>query len=152
MLQAEQRNTPEWGAIQVYRTQTLPVGETLGDRVRRLRKSHGWEQEPLAKKVGVERVAVSNWERGRYKPAGENLVKLAEVLGVTSEYLVNGEGGVYRQAVEEIGSIVDRVREEARSAAGSADLLEAASTGEEAADAAHPPEPPAEKKAKLKRG
>lgn len=64
----------------------------------------------MGKEVGVERVAVSNWERGVYAPTGENLVALADAFGVSVEYLVHGEGGRYRAAFEDIAAIVDRVR------------------------------------------
>lgn len=89
---------------------TVPPGETVGDRVRRLRKSRGWDQAELGEQVGVDRPSVSNWERGVFTPSGENLIRLAGVFGVTTDYLLYGEGGLYRQAYEEIAAVVDRVR------------------------------------------
>lgn len=56
----------------------------------------------------MKRLAVTKWETGGHAPTSENLVELARVLGVTSEYLVYGEGGAYRKAVTEIAAIAQR--------------------------------------------
>lgn len=81
----------------------------MADRVRRLRKSHGWDQGVLADRVGVARLSVTKWETGGHTPSADNLFALAEALGVTPTYLMYGEGGAYREAVEEIAAIVGRV-------------------------------------------
>lgn len=93
MLFGVERNTLAWGTLQVQRSETLPSGESLGDRVRRLRKARRWKQADLADKVGVDRVAVSNWERGKYEPKGAHLVKLADVLRADSD-----EAGWHRRS------------------------------------------------------
>lgn len=90
--------------------QRVPPIETRGARIRRLRKLRGLTQAELGKLVGVKELAAGDWEREKYAPSGENLVKLAEVLEVPPHYILYGEAGVYREAVEEIAAIVDRVR------------------------------------------
>lgn len=53
------------------------------ERLRQLRKNAGLSQRQLANFVGVSTGTVSNWETGsREFPASNNLVKLAEALGV----------------------------------------------------------------------
>jgi len=85
-----------------------PTIEKMGARIRRLRKGLGLTQEELGVKVGVKELAVGDWERGKYAPRGENFVALADALGVPPHYLLYGEAGVYREAIEEIAAIVDR--------------------------------------------
>jgi transcriptional regulator with XRE-family HTH domain len=81
----------------------------MGPRVRRLRKQRGWTQEELAEKVSVAVLTVGEWERENQAPATANLMKLSEALGVPVHYLLYGEAGVYREAVEQIADIIDRV-------------------------------------------
>ena len=46
-------------------------------------------QEELAEKLGVSRQAVSKWETGEALPEITKLKGLAEVFGVTTDYLLN---------------------------------------------------------------
>ena len=41
----------------------------------------------LAEKIGVTWQTVYNWSIGRNKPSMEKTIKMAEVLGVSSEYI-----------------------------------------------------------------
>jgi transcriptional regulator with XRE-family HTH domain len=64
------------------------------ERIRQLRKEAGLSQKQLAELVGVSKAAVSCWETGvRGVPAGDNLVRLSEALGLDpSEVMrVNGK-------------------------------------------------------------
>lgn len=45
-------------------------------------------QEELAKLVYTTKTTVSNYENGYSTPSNEMLVKLADVLGVTTDYLL----------------------------------------------------------------
>jgi len=57
---------------------------------RALTKARGLSLAELARQVGVTRQAVSLWCRGeRADPRGRHLVRIAEVLGVSVEDLVN---------------------------------------------------------------
>lgn len=62
-------------------------------RIKSQRLVHGLTQESLAKKLGINRVSISQWERGDTSPKGNNLVRLAEILGVKPEWLLFGGGG-----------------------------------------------------------
>jgi len=55
---------------------------TMGARIRKRRQVLGMRQHELAAKVGVDRSAVSNWERGRHLPQRYQ-GKLEEVLGIS---------------------------------------------------------------------
>ena len=62
---------------------------TLGDRIKRSRTAQGLTQQQLAKKVGVTQTAVAAWECGkRGVPKGDNLLRLAEVLGFDADRLM----------------------------------------------------------------
>lgn len=53
-----------------------------------LRKRAGISQSELADKLGVKQNAVSNWETGQAKPKLDTIKKLAEILQVSVEEIV----------------------------------------------------------------
>ena len=63
----------------------------LGQRIVELRGSFGWTQVDLAKKLGVVKQTVSNWENENIQPSIEMLVRLAKLFGVTTDYLLGLE-------------------------------------------------------------
>ncbi|MGN0056443.1 MAG: helix-turn-helix domain-containing protein [Atopobiaceae bacterium] len=64
----------------------------FGGRVRALREERGLTQEEVAKALGLTRPAVGRWETNRAKPRIDKLDQLAEILGTTPYYLLNGDG------------------------------------------------------------
>lgn len=52
-------------------------------RLADLRRSKGFSQEGLARKLGLSRQAVSKWERAESSPDTENLISLAKLYGVS---------------------------------------------------------------------
>lgn len=65
--------------------------ETLNDRIKQLRKEKGLTQSQLADLLGVTDKAVSKWEVGEANPDISLLVKLAEIFGVTIDFLLTGK-------------------------------------------------------------
>lgn len=63
----------------------------LRERILELRIAHGYTQVTLAKKLGVSKQAVSNWENDNIQPSIEMLVRLADTFGVTTDYLLGRE-------------------------------------------------------------
>ena len=61
---------------------------TTGDRIRGLRKKIGLTQEALAAQIGVSRMTVISWEKGKFEPGRDNTKDLALVLGTTSSFLM----------------------------------------------------------------
>lgn len=55
-------------------------------KLKRLRISHGWDQQQLAEKIGVGRSQISSYEIGRSKPRYEILVKLSELFNVPLDF------------------------------------------------------------------
>ena len=75
---------------------------TLGERLRSVRKELGFKtQGELAKKIGgkTTHVSVSEWERDKYKPDGENLIRLLEVTGLSKKWLYSGKGEKFASAL-----------------------------------------------------
>ncbi len=62
---------------------------TLGEKIKEARKQAGISQEQLAEKMGISRSAVAKWEVNNGMPDIENLKLLANLLGVTIDYLVD---------------------------------------------------------------
>lgn len=63
---------------------------TIGKRISELRKQKKLSQETLAEELNVSRQAVSKWENDLTIPDMENLLALAQLLGVQPEYLIYG--------------------------------------------------------------
>lgn len=64
----------------------------MSTRILQRRNALQLTQEELAKRIGVSRVSVSQWERGDTSPKGENFHKLVQVLQVSAQWLIDGKG------------------------------------------------------------
>ena len=60
----------------------------IADKIVQLRKEKGWSQEYLAEKLGVSRQSISKWESGAAMPEVNRIVELADLFGVTTDYLL----------------------------------------------------------------
>lgn len=60
----------------------------FSERLKDLRKQAGLTQVGVAEKLGISQPAYASWERGVKKPTQENLVKIAQTLNVSVDYLV----------------------------------------------------------------
>ena len=60
----------------------------FSERLKELRKKANFTQVEVAEKLGISQPAYASWERGAKKPTQENLVKIAQVLNVSVDYLV----------------------------------------------------------------
>lgn len=69
---------------------TVEPVESLGDRVRRLRRDRGWSQEQLCKRAGISKSFISEVENSAATPGGPVLIKLASSLGASLDYLLTG--------------------------------------------------------------
>lgn len=61
---------------------------TFADKLIRLRKINGMSQEDLADELGVSRQAISKWEGMQSVPDLQNVLKISELFGVTTDYLL----------------------------------------------------------------
>ena len=62
----------------------------MGLRIAALRRTAGWSQAELARRLGISPSTVGMYEQGRREPDSQMLVALSELFGVTIDYLVKG--------------------------------------------------------------
>ena len=65
----------------------------LADKIIENRKKNGWSQEELAEKLDVSRQSVSKWESAQAVPDMNRILKLSEIFGVSTDYLLKDELG-----------------------------------------------------------
>ena len=62
----------------------------LGIRIAALRKSRGWSQAELGRRLQISPSAVGMYEQGRREPSLELLVEMTKVFDVTADFLLTG--------------------------------------------------------------
>ena len=60
----------------------------FSERLKNLRKQAHLTQVDVAEKLGISQPAYASWERGAKKPTHDNLVKIAQILNVSVDYLL----------------------------------------------------------------
>lgn len=63
----------------------------LAEKITMLRKKNGWSQEDLAMKLDISRQSVSKWESTASIPDLDKLIKLSEIFGVSTDYLLKDD-------------------------------------------------------------
>lgn len=63
----------------------------FSENLRNIRKEKGFSQEQLATRLNIVRQTVSKWEKGFSVPDAEQLVRLADILGVQVHELLGKE-------------------------------------------------------------
>ncbi len=71
----------------------------FADKLIQLRKKAGWSQEELAEQMNVTRQSVSKWEGAQSVPDLEKILRLSQLFGVTTDYLLKDE-------IEESGAVI----------------------------------------------
>ena len=66
---------------------------TTGDRIRELRDRQGWTQEKLAQESGISKGFLSDVESNKRNISSEYVLRIANALGASLDYLVRGEPG-----------------------------------------------------------
>ena len=67
------------------------ANKSMGEIISTLRKEKGMTQKELADKLNITDKAVSKWERDIACPDTQTIPKLAEILGVSVEELMNAK-------------------------------------------------------------
>ena len=65
--------------------------KSMGEIISTLRKEQGMTQKQIADQLGITNKAVSKWERDIAFPDTATIPKLAEILGVSVEELLNAK-------------------------------------------------------------
>ena len=63
----------------------------LADKIIYLRKKCGWSQEELAERMNVSRQSISKWEGAQSVPDLDKILKMCQVFGVSTDYLLKEE-------------------------------------------------------------
>lgn len=89
----------------------------LNQRIREVRQARGMSQVELAGRLGVTKQSVSNWENDNIQPSIEMLVKLAQTLAVSTDYLLGLDGrktldvsGLSPQAVGHLQLLIEDIK------------------------------------------
>lgn len=61
---------------------------TFGEKLLALRQRAHMSQDALAEKLNVSRQAVSKWERDETMPETENVIRIAQIFTVSTDYLL----------------------------------------------------------------
>lgn len=61
---------------------------SFSGKLKNLRIEHGDTQSSLAAKLNVSQNAVYNWENGKREPNLETIIKIADIYGVSTDYLM----------------------------------------------------------------
>lgn len=78
----------------------------MGEKIKELRKARGWSQTELGQRLGIQKSAVSKYERGAItKFSQEQLKEIADVFGVSPAVLFG-----YSEDEIEMNALVKRVR------------------------------------------
>lgn len=85
----------------------------LNEKIRALRKEHGYSQEQMARKLHLTQGAISQWENGLTAPAAEQLVTLADAFDISVDELLDhktqtaADKGGMREAVMRLHDEID---------------------------------------------
>ena len=75
----------------------------FSERLKNLRKQAHLTQTEVAEKLGISQQAYASWERGIKKPTQDNLVKIAQILNVSIDYLIgNSDESVKADELENV--------------------------------------------------
>ena len=73
-------------------------------RIREKRRAMGMTMKELGRLVGVSEGAISHYETGRREPDPEMLKRIADVLGVTTDYLIGRDSPASVTLVPDVSS------------------------------------------------
>lgn len=88
----------------------------MNNRIKELRRILGLKQREFADALGVKTGAVGAWESGSFKPGAARIELICERFKVSREWLIDGEGPVFKEDSEPAApqaSAVDDARLEA---------------------------------------
>lgn len=63
----------------------------FADKLIALRKKSGWSQEELASQLNVSRQSISKWEGAQSMPDLEKILRLSQLFGVSTDYLLKDD-------------------------------------------------------------
>lgn len=86
----------------------MPV--SIGEKIKKLRKSKKWTQEDLAAKLAVLQPHVNRWERNKCAPSLEALKKLSELFNISLDTLIFDEQDLNKIDLRD-RSLVEKIKQ-----------------------------------------
>jgi transcriptional regulator with XRE-family HTH domain len=84
---------------------------TAGQRIRKAREAKGLSVREAATRIGMGKSSLSEIENGESKfPSAEVIFKMAEVLGVTARWIIEGEDGDLSVSTKEESQLLEQFR------------------------------------------
>lgn len=81
----------------------------VGHIISKLRYEKGYSQIELAEKIGVTKGAIGMYETDKRKPNYDILIKLADLFGVTTDYLLSHNTIIHSNTMIEIDPIANKL-------------------------------------------
>lgn len=78
----------DYAAITTYAEARAQRKKAVAARLHTERKAHNYKQQDVANMTGIHIVTLSGYEIGKSEPPMEALVRLADVYGVSLDYLL----------------------------------------------------------------
>ena len=91
------------------------MGDLNLDRLKCLREQHGYSQKYVAISVGVAPSIVSRWESGLKTPSRESIIRLAELYGISVDYLLDRSDNESRLSLDSLSLIEKQLLSDYRS-------------------------------------
>lgn len=73
----------------------------LGEKIMTQRKLRGWSQEDLSNQLDVSRQSVSKWESGASTPDLDKIIRMSQLFGVTTDYLLTQQTPPAEEAAQD---------------------------------------------------
>ena len=83
---------------------------TLNSRIRKERQKIGWTQVEFANKLGLSKQTINNWENERRTPDPNTVVAIADLFGVSTDYLLGKESKVVTK--KHLTNVNNRIKED----------------------------------------
>lgn len=77
--------------LKIKESELMKTSNIFPQRLKDLRLKKGLTQTELGKKLGVKQSTFTNWENGKREPNFETLIKLADLLEVSVDWLFGRE-------------------------------------------------------------
>ncbi|MED2753639.1 helix-turn-helix transcriptional regulator [Bacillus thuringiensis] len=90
----------------------------IGDTIKNLRKENNLTQKQLGDAIGVSKMAISYFEKGKKAPGRESVKKIADYFHVTTDYLLgrtdpselsNNANGIITEEGKNIMAIIENL-------------------------------------------
>ena len=89
----------------------------LNEKIKELRLLNGFNQVELAKRLGLTKQTISNWENNNIQPSIEMLEALADLFSVSTDYLLGRENnreldstGLTNEQINHIQQIINDIQ------------------------------------------